>query len=247
MTCINEGACIIGIAEFGYSSEIVEDEDPNPISEYKDKVYCECPAGYAGSHCEITLITCEDKDQTCFNGSPCIRAEDDRGGVYHHCGCDALKTDFSYGFSIHFCSKLATIFCSGANKGRYFCSNGGKCNGSAETTTCSCQEGWEGSHCQFPVSKNIPIGDPERLISDNDGNTQKSGNAMTAFTISFLSALLIIAIIVLLPKYRAHRTRKKQSQREFESINGFQMSSINHSPYGCELDTSSETEPPSLT
>lgn len=131
MNCINDGICRIGVPEFGYSSEITEDEDPDSFSHSEEKEYCGCPSGYTGAHCEIALKMCDNEDETCFNGDPCLAAEDDMGGSYYHCGCDVLKTEFSYAFSLHFCSNLHSIFCNGRNEGeKYFCSNDGKCNDS---------------------------------------------------------------------------------------------------------------------
>jgi len=257
LACINEGTCRIGAPEFGYSNEIVEDEEdspdnnsnPNEEENYK-KMYCECPAGFTGAHCEIALVTCNnDKDDststTCFNGNPCIHAEDDRGGVYYHCGCDALKTDFSYGFSIHFCSKLATTFCS-----TYFCSNSGKCNEAANS--CICTEGWEGPHCQFPISKHILGDDYSERLTPKIQKSSSGNNSITVGIISTFSVILVIiaAAIVLTKKTRAHRTKKYEAQTRELEIRGFQMSSMNHnhSPYGCcELDAVRIIETPPLT
>lgn len=134
--CRNEGVCHLGIPSFGYATGI-DEEDPDPLApsgESSNRMYCECPAGYAGPHCEIKLVMCEENQSKCFNGADCIRAQDDRGGIFSHCECDASNTDFSSRYASSFCQHTATVYCTTQQEGETttarhtFCTNGGRCN-----------------------------------------------------------------------------------------------------------------------
>ena len=138
--------------------------------------HCWCPAGFAGTLCEIEYTLCSSKDDTCFSGQPCQRAVDDFGTEFFHCGCDMSKSDISIPVASQFCERVSTVFCdtdsdSDAQKnldprqrsrGSFFCNNGGRCKDPEDNEEkgkrylgCECQAGFSGSHCEissYPVS-----------------------------------------------------------------------------------------------
>jgi hypothetical protein len=132
LMCHNEGKCHMGRAEFGYASEMdEEDETPYANRDPSTEMYCSCPEGFAGIDCEIVLMPCEGN--TCSNGEECINTQNDNGGLYQHCECDPENTDFRAVYSTHFCRQIATSYCiaqpesSGAAGRNHFCTNGGRC------------------------------------------------------------------------------------------------------------------------
>jgi hypothetical protein len=139
LNCQNQGKCQMGRAEFGYASEM-DEEDGTPYSnrDPSTEVYCLCPEGFAGVDCEIVLMPCEGS--TCSNGEECVSVQNDQGGIYQHCECDAENTDFRAAYSTHFCRQIATSYCfnraeSAETAGRnHFCTNGGRCKDIVATT-----------------------------------------------------------------------------------------------------------------
>lgn len=119
-----------------------------------------------------------------------------------------------------------------------------------ELQRCTCSEGWEGEHCQFPNSNAMlpSMGNSDDSPS-NSHDSKSSGNISLFSVITILFVFSIIALTIVL-SIRARRTRKEVPQRELE-FNEFQMSRIDQSPYGCDLDADADTfscmETPSLT
>lgn len=120
----------MGAPQFGYSADRNEN-DPDAFGSRVstlNNMYCQCPVGYAGLQCEISLILCDPDETTCSNGAACQQAQDDEGGVFLHCECDATKSDLSAGYALHFCRKAAMVFCSTDLQAKQsFCANGGSC------------------------------------------------------------------------------------------------------------------------
>jgi len=199
LKCFNGGNCKIGRAQFGYSSE-VDEEDPIPLIEHdidESNKYCECLAGFAGPRCEIALTLCVRQDQICSNGNPCKKKQDDQGGSFYHCECDASKTDFHSSYISHFCSRLSTVICTNLDSNGKtirkdgFCSNGGTCT-KAGNSHCSCKSGWSGPHCEFPSSQTqIPMDNAGSLSHDD-----KDRRRITSHTFIWLTGTLVASLIM---------------------------------------------------
>ena len=130
LQCRNGGICKLGKAQFGYAADMNENDPDafpsrNPTS---SNMFCQCPVGFAGLQCEISLVLCDAGQFKCSNGSSCQKAQDDEGGVFRHCECDATTSDLSAAYALHFCRKAAMVFCSTDTQAKQsFCANGGSC------------------------------------------------------------------------------------------------------------------------
>ena len=136
--CYHDGQCRHGKGEFGsYQSvhNLEPDENPWEAETHVSGMYCQCPVGYTGVQCEISLIMCDiggpHDNHTCFNGSECRKGKDGFGTSYYHCACDAETTVMEYDYVKKYCDHIGTVFCGQRNgddvASSMFCNNGGRC------------------------------------------------------------------------------------------------------------------------
>ncbi|KAI2494015.1 hypothetical protein MHU86_20501 [Fragilaria crotonensis] len=238
LQCRNGGACTIGAPQFGYAAEMNEN-DPDAYA-YRPPTYsnmfCQCPVGYAGLQCEISLVLCDTDQKLCSNGATCEKAQDDRGGVFRHCECDATTSDLSAAYALHFCRKAAMVFCStDAQVRQSYCANGGSCRQMVAANQghkgCDCSSGWEGPHCQFFISNAIPMDSAtsQSVEQQSDPSSTSSVLTVVAATCAFLVAVLVGVVM--------WRSRQKRNQDEHQCI--VEMGHNNNKR--TEIDTTSST------
>lgn len=124
MPCHHGGSCVMGRPVHGFSSELLEDEDKLHYASYNTAMYCMCPTGWTGMHCEVKLRECPSSSQVCANQQACLVSEDDFGMPFRHCECDPQETDFTLPYVTHFCGQAATTLCKTTG---FLCKNGGTC------------------------------------------------------------------------------------------------------------------------
>ena len=137
--CYNGGQCRHGKGKFGsYQSVNNLEPDENPWEEqtHITGMYCQCPAGFTGVQCEISLIMCDiggsHDNHTCFNGQECMKENDGYGNVFYHCSCDAATTIMKQDYVKNYCQHISTVFCNhkknaDVSTSSQYCTNGGKC------------------------------------------------------------------------------------------------------------------------
>jgi hypothetical protein len=110
--CYNGGECRHGHGKFGSYSGIDDDEEmPWEKVKHDNGMYCICPPGYTGLHCEIKMVVCGSDDHTCFNGSRCKKDFSGMGESFWRCECDPKESVMtaSYGELLAFISCLKCV------------------------------------------------------------------------------------------------------------------------------------------
>jgi len=72
LQCQNNGQCT-----FEESNE--REEPSSPWGQAEDGMFCSCPQGYVGLHCEFKAQTCGLDEMICLNGSTCVRDNQQNG------------------------------------------------------------------------------------------------------------------------------------------------------------------------
>jgi hypothetical protein len=169
LTCANGGQCRLQGA-----IKVATSDGASPSSPTATSFYCKCPRGFWGPSCEIQLVMCPSRNDTCYNGEPCYRDIDHDGEPYYRCQCDISSrssTDMASPYTYRLCAHAATTFCNrpsdgstgkgggqdvtlGPSGGSY-CANAGRCKSPVRNDTlhpgCDCPAEWTGNFCEVPV------------------------------------------------------------------------------------------------
>lgn len=199
--CQHGGSCRYGTKEEDHSLDSFSKEGGKTTSNvhvvHENYMYCECPSGYSGVHCETEEILCGDIK--CRHGSTCVSVNNqDTKETTHHCDCNEInKKKLDKGDDVQFagrhCEIQSTSVC------RYdddpltstFCAHNGTCPKEWHEH-CTCPSGYHGAHCQFKIQSSKdntdsnfldPLSDPQpagSLHQNQDVNPQTGTTPQTA-------------------------------------------------------------------
>jgi len=135
---------------------------------------CKCDDGWGGPLCDKVATKCKN-GLVCLNGSECKH----RSGQMYTCDCEKLNLD-SMGpvYAGEECEYEANEYCIyGISRSTTaFCTNQGTCNSIVITGVdsheefkgCSCPDGYEGDHCEIPLSR-MSLNSSQKGMSDEVG------------------------------------------------------------------------------
>mmetsp|Transcript_4720 Transcript_4720/g.6875 ORF Transcript_4720/g.6875 Transcript_4720/m.6875 type:complete len:245 (+) Transcript_4720:70-804(+) len=188
-----------------------------------DQPSCDCKGtGYVGQHCEMKC----SKD--CLHGGKCVPSKEDGGE--DNCSCTKAVVDGNP-YAGLVCEYGATKSCMvlGSESKHSFCTNGGDCGGFVTDNQlhldCSCDEGFEGAHCEYlagtdpTTTTTTPATTTAAAAKGQATNTTPASTLSPTVVYVFIGALiasicLIIASFYIRAKRRANEQRQELELRE---------------------------------
>jgi len=136
-------------------------------SKNRENKHCDCKedqitkgmSGLTGRDCDIEFTLCQDGEQVCFHGAPCIAVRDE-----YVCGCPytsdpdimyvgkhcEYKIDELCPVNRQFFANVKTTKYDVSPSGEWFCTNNGSCQNGVMNPEekCQCDSGYYGLHCE---------------------------------------------------------------------------------------------------
>lgn len=173
--CQHGGTCRYGTKEEDHRLDFTSPQGTVAKSHvnvvHENYMYCECPTGFSGVHCETQETLCGDIK--CRHGSTCVSVDNkDTGETTHHCDCNEInKQKEEKGEKVQFagrhCEIVSTSVCKYDDDpdNLTFCTHNGTCPAEWHEH-CSCPDGYHGAHCQFKIQ----AATIEAELQDNSGS-----------------------------------------------------------------------------
>jgi len=139
----NNGTCFFG--------ELSMNPFDNFAGGDNSEMHCKCPEGYAGDHCETTIVVCGTNERHCFNGGECVKEND-----LWTCDCTSNFTAVSKDAGKS-CQYEAATYCADPGDSKHsFCTNNGECKSVIEEgghPGCDCFNGFSGNFCEKTIDE----------------------------------------------------------------------------------------------
>ena len=196
MDCGNHGFCRKGAKDTSFIDNFDFDDRRLTQRFNQEFEHCICEPGWAGLNCDVKMDICPGRSMICLHGSTCVLS--DETGDFE-CDCDTARLD-GLRYAGKYCQYHSTTYCTidGERPKRHseaFCANSGKCLDfvphDGEHPGCSCEEHFEGDHCEKLVA-------PTAKSSEPSGDGNESSSSAVAIVIVVMLVLIIIAVAVFL-------------------------------------------------
>eukprot|EP00578_Thalassiosira_sp_NH16_P016220 CAMPEP_0181126876 /NCGR_PEP_ID=MMETSP1071-20121207/27879_1 /TAXON_ID=35127 /ORGANISM="Thalassiosira sp., Strain NH16" /LENGTH=290 /DNA_ID=CAMNT_0023212539 /DNA_START=15 /DNA_END=887 /DNA_ORIENTATION=+ len=194
---------------------------------------CDCKrTGFIGEHCDVPC------SMECKNGGKCLPATEGSEYGVETCSCSKAVVDGNPYAGLA-CEFGATKSCMtlGSSSKHSFCTNGGDCrdivNDNEQHRDCICEEGFEGSHCEY-VAGSAPSAGAAGATDGSYGRAAGAAGATdgsyglapsasaTSDMIVYIMIVVIAALIGMLLlafgfRAQSRRAEAKQKEREIQA------------------------------